>query len=122
MLERIDLKPFLRSVPTLVLLDWNQRMLPTGEEIAALRPALDHVNLGIQPALVHDDGNAVPEQAFEHIGHTAVVGGKGIRVIASLEMARAQRSLRVFTLRRILLELLQCRWAIDDRCDLGAGQ
>ena len=41
--------------------------------------------------------------------HAAVVGVKGVRTTASLDMAisRAQRSLRAFKLRRILLELLQ---------------
>jgi hypothetical protein len=109
MIEPVDLKPFLRSAPTVMLLDWNQREPPAGAEIAALRPALDHIKLAVHFALVHDEGNAAPEQAFERIGRTEVVGVKGVRTTASLDMAisRAQRSLRAFKLRRILLELLQ---------------
>jgi hypothetical protein len=83
--------------------------LPDTADTLALRPALDHAKLGVHFALTHDDGNAAPEQAFAHIGHSAEVTGKGVRTIASLDMVvrRAERSLRVFTLRRILLELLQ---------------
>jgi hypothetical protein len=60
---------------------------------------------------VHDDGNAAPEQVFERIGHTAVLAANGVRATTSLDMAiaRAQRSLRVLTLRRILLEVLEKR-------------
>jgi hypothetical protein len=108
-IEPVDLKPFLRSAPTVMLLDWNDRTPPTEAEVAELRPALDHIKLAVHFALVHDEGNAAPEQAFERIGRTAVVGVKGVRTTASLDMAisRAQRSLRAFKLRRILLELLQ---------------
>jgi hypothetical protein len=64
-IEPVDLKPFLRSAPTVMLLDWNQREPPTGAEIAALRLALDHIKLAVHFALVHDEGNAAPEQALE---------------------------------------------------------
>jgi hypothetical protein len=109
MIDRIDVKPFVRDAPIVALLDWNRPTAPAPADILALRPALDHAKLGVHFALTHDDGNAAPEQAFEHIGHSAEVTGKGIRTIASLDMVvwRAERSLRVFTLRRILLELLQ---------------
>jgi hypothetical protein len=36
-IEPVDLKPFLRSAPTVMLLDWNDRTPPTEAEIAALR-------------------------------------------------------------------------------------
>jgi hypothetical protein len=103
------LKPFVRRAPIVTLLDWNRPTPPAPADIPALRPALDHAKLGVHFALTHDDDNAVPEQAFERIGHSAEVTGKGVRTIASLDMVvrRAERSLRVFTLRRILLELLQ---------------
>ena len=60
-IEPVDLKPFLRSAPTVMLLDWNDRTPPTEAEIAALRPALDHIKLAVHFALVHDEGNAAPE-------------------------------------------------------------
>jgi hypothetical protein len=64
-----------------------------------LRAALDHAKLGVHFALVHDGGNAAPKQAFEHIGHSVVIAGKGVRTTASLDIAavRAERSLRLFT-------------------------
>jgi hypothetical protein len=109
MIDRVDLKPFVRGAPIVALLDWNRLTPPDAADTFALRPALDHGKLGVHFALTHDDGNAAPEQAFEHIGHSADVTGKGVRTIASLEMVvqRAERSLRVFALRRSLLELLQ---------------
>ena len=109
MIDRIDLKPFVGGTPIVALLDWNRPTLPDAADTLALRPALDHAKLGVHFALTHDDGNAAPEQAFERIGHSAVDVGKGIRTIASLDMVvrRAERSLRVFALRRFLLELLQ---------------
>jgi hypothetical protein len=76
-------------------------------------------------ALTHDDGNAVPEQAFERIGHSAGDVGKGIRTISSLDMVvrRAERSLRIFALRRILLGgAAKCRRSDDDRGDLELRQ
>jgi hypothetical protein len=109
MIDRVDLKPFVRGAPIVALLDWNRPTPPDAADTLALRPALDHAKLGVHFALTHDDGNAAPEQAFAHIGHSADVTGKGIRTTACLDMVvrRAERSLRVFTLRRILLELLQ---------------
>jgi hypothetical protein len=109
MIDRVDLKPFVRNVPTVALLDWNRPTPPAPPDVPALRPALDHAKLGVQFALAHDDNNVLPEQAFEHIGHGAEITGKGVRTIASLDMVvrQAERSLRVIRLRRILLELLQ---------------
>src|SRR5271166_1073012 len=107
MIDRVDLKPFVRDAPMLALLDWNRSTPPAAPDILALRPALDHAKLGVHFALVHDEGNAAPEQAFERIGYRVDVAGKGVRATASLDMVvrRAERSLRVFTLCRILLEL-----------------
>jgi hypothetical protein len=109
MIDHVDLKPFVRGVPIVALLDWNRPTPADPADILALRPALDHAKLGVHFALVHDDGNAATEQAFERVGHSADITGKGLRTTASLDMVvrRAERSLRIFTLRRILLELLQ---------------
>jgi len=109
MIDRVDLKPFVRGAPIVALLDWNRPTPPDAADTLAVRPALDHAKLGVHFALTHDEGNAAPEQAFERIGHSADVTGKGVRTTASLDMVvlRAERSLRIFALRRILLELLQ---------------
>jgi len=91
------------------LLDWSRPAPPDAADSLALRPALDHAKLGVHFALTHDDGNVAPQQAFERIGHNTEDAGKGVRTIASLDMVvrRAERLLRVFALRRILLQLLQ---------------
>ena len=108
MIDRVDLKPFVRGAPIVALLDWNRQTPPDAADTLAVGPALDP-SFGVHFALTHDEGNAAPEQAFERIGHSAEVTGKGIRTTASLDMVvlRAERSLRIFALRRILLELLQ---------------
>ena len=108
MIDRVDLKPFVRDAPIVALLDWNRQTPPDAADTLAVGPALDP-SFGVHFALTHDEGNAAPEQAFERIGHSADVTGKGVRTTASLGMVvlRAERSLRIFALRRILLELLQ---------------
>ena len=85
-----------------MLLDWNDRTPPTEAEIAALRPALDHIKLAVANAFCADDRRVADTlQGFLRRAITLTT--------ASLDMAisRAQRSLRAFKLRRILLELLQ---------------
>jgi hypothetical protein len=42
MIDRVDLKPFVRGAPIVALLDWNCPTLPEAADTLALRPALDH--------------------------------------------------------------------------------
>jgi hypothetical protein len=125
MIEWTDLKPFLRGAPIVALLDWNRPTLPAAADTLALRPALDHAKLGVHFALVHDDGNAAPEHAFERIGHSAVLAGKRRSHNRAVGYGRS-------AVRTVLTPphaapdsagtAAKRRWADDARCDLETGR
>jgi hypothetical protein len=109
MISRLDYRPYFAGAPIVALLDWNRETAPRGEEVASVRAALDHDKRCVHFALVHDAANAAPESALERIGHATILAERGLRRTVSLDMAIAQArvSLRLFALRRILVDVLE---------------
>jgi hypothetical protein len=100
-IEPVDLKPFLRSAPTVMLLDWNDRTPPTEAEIATLRPALDHINL----------------LSISRLCTTRVMPRRGKPW--SVSATRRSSAQKAFARPRRWIWQYHGR---NDRCDLGSGQ